>query len=168
MSEHVSSRHLKTLVYLPYVAAALVVLFIFGRYVLRLGDPPGPPAQGAEIPSMRGSGIFEIEHPVDARTSELVLVSSKGLIARSLLVDGMQKRSNSTQMRSGLLDAVTQFQQTWCHQTVLPPTPAPTADVYQVRLSCTLWTGRIFYFAKDELPPVLVDVLHEAPPLRDP
>ncbi|NTW04458.1 MAG: hypothetical protein HGA19_24875 [Oscillochloris sp.] len=168
MSGRTAPPGAKALVYIPYALAMLVILFIFGRYVLRLGDPPGPPAQGAEIASLRGFGMFILDHPLDSTTREQIGVFSDGGIARWVLIDGVEKRTNDAPIRPALLEAARQFQQTWCAQTVLSPTPTPTVETYRLYLSCTTWTGRIFYFAADQLPLVLVDVLREAPPLHTP
>lgn len=165
MPQERSPIPMKAVVYIPYGLAVLVVLIIFGRYVFRLGDPPDPPAQGEGIASLRGNGIFILDHPLDARTRELIAVFSDGKIDRWVLIDGQQRGSNAVPIRPALLDATLQFQKKWCQQTDLPPTPPPTTETYRLSLTCTAWTGRNFYFAKDQLPQVLVDALQEAPPL---
>lgn len=167
MSGRIFPTPTKALVYIPYVLAALVILFIFGRYVLRLGDPPGLPAQGAEIASLRGGGIFILDRPLNSTTRELIMVSTvgSGRISHWLMVNGVEERTSGVSIQPALLESVKQFQQTWCQQTSLPPTPPPTIETYRLNLTCTTWTGRVFYFSANELPAVLKDVLQEAPAL---
>jgi hypothetical protein len=165
MAGQMFPKALKALVYIRYIVAVFVVLYIGGRYTLRLGDPPGPPTQGAEIASLRGSAIFLLDYPLDSRTSEQIGVFGTGRISRGLVIDRVERRSNGAAIRPALLAAAEQLQQTWCKQTSLPPTPSPTVKAYRLYLTCTTLTGRVFYFTEDQLPLVLVDVLKEAPPL---
>jgi hypothetical protein len=95
-------------------------------------------------------------------------VFSDGRISRGLVVDDVEERTSVVPIRPALLEATKQLQQTWCQQPSLPPTPPPTVETYRLYLTCTTWTGRIFYFSEDHLPAVLVDALHEAPPLHTP
>lgn len=157
----------KALIFISYGLGVLLMLLIFGRYFLRLGDPPGPPAQGAEVASLRGGGVFVLEHRLDSTTRDSMMISeiNGGRLSHSLIVNNVEQRSNGAPIRPALLDAAKHFQQAWCQQTSLPPTPAPTDDTYRLYLSCTTLTGRVFYFSRDQLPTVLVDVLQEAPPL---
>jgi hypothetical protein len=143
------------------------MLFIFGRYFLRFGDPSDPPAQGAEVSSLRGGGIFTLEHPLDSTTRDWIMISeiNGGLLLHSLIVNNVEQRSSSAPIRPELLEAAKQFRQAWCQQTALPPTPAPTVETYRIDLSCTALTGRVFYFSREQLPTVIVDLLQEAPPL---
>jgi hypothetical protein len=165
MAGQMFPKTLKALMYIQYAVAVSVILFIGGRYILRLGDPPEPPAQGAEVASLRGFAIFLIDYPLDSRTSERIYAFSDGRISRGLVIDRVEERTNVATIRPALLAAAEQLQQTWCKQTSLPPTPSPTVKAYRLYLTCTTLTGRVFYFAEDQLPPMLVDVLKEAPPL---
>jgi hypothetical protein len=165
MAEQRSVTAMKTLFFIGYGVVVLVILFVGGRYVLRLGDPPGPPAQGAEVASLRGFGLLDLDYPPEAKVHERISVFSDGRISHKLVVDGVEDRTNVVPIRPALLESTKQLQQTWCQQTVLPPTPAPTAETYSLYLTCTNLTGRVFYFSRDQLPTVLVDILQEAPPL---
>jgi hypothetical protein len=113
MSGRISPPGAKLLVYIPYALAALMSLFIFGRYVLRLGDPPGPPAQGAEVASLRGGGVFVLEHLLNSTTCDSVMISeiNGGLLSHSLVVNNVEQRSNGAPIRPELLDAAKQFQE---------------------------------------------------------